>query len=53
MKMDVLRCKTVEGVLKEMLVYAMAYNLVRSVMNEASRVQGVDVERISFVDVLR
>ena len=32
MKMDVLRCETVEGVLKELAVFALAYNLVRSVM---------------------
>ena len=53
MKMDVLKCKTVEGVLKELTVYAIVYNLVRVVMLEASRRQGVDVERISFVAALR
>ena len=53
MKMDVLKCKTVEGVLKELTVYAIVYNLVRVVMVEAVRRQGVDVERISFVDALR
>lgn len=53
MKMDVLKCKTVEGVLKELTVYAMVYNLVRVVMIEASRRQGVEVERISFVDAIR
>ena len=53
MKMDVLKCKTVEGVLKELTVYAIVYNLVRVVMVEAARRQGVDVERISFVDALR
>jgi hypothetical protein len=30
MKMDVLRCETVEGVLKELAVFCLAYNLVRS-----------------------
>ncbi len=53
MKMDVVKCKTVEGVLKELAVYAIVYNLVRVVMVEASRRQGVAVERISFVDALR
>jgi IS4 transposase len=53
MNMDVLKCKTVEGVLKELTVYAIVYNLVRMVMVEAARRQGVDVERISFVDALR
>ena len=27
--MDVLKCKTVEGVLKELQVFALIYNLVR------------------------
>ena len=53
MKMDVLKCKTVEGVLKELTVYAIVYNLVCVVMTEAARRQGVAVDRISFVDALR
>ncbi len=53
MCMDVLKCETVEGVLKELTVYAIVYNLVRVVMAEAARRQGVEVERISFVDALR
>ncbi len=53
MKMDVLKCQTVEGVLKELTMYAVAYNLVRVAMCEASRCQGVAVERISFIDALR
>jgi hypothetical protein len=53
MKMDVLKCKTVEGVLKELTVFALIYNLVRQVMLEAARRQHVDVERISFIDALR
>lgn len=53
MKMDVLRCETVAGVNKELLMFALVYNLVRLVMLEASRRQGVAVERISFVDALR
>ena len=53
MKMDVLRCKTVDGVLKELTVYAIVYNLIRVVMVEAARLQNVAVERISFVDAMR
>jgi hypothetical protein len=34
-------------------MFAVAYNLVRLVMLEASRRQGVSLERISFVDALR
>jgi hypothetical protein len=52
MKMDVLRCETVQGVLKELTVFALVYNLVRAVMVEASRRQKVPVERISFADAL-
>lgn len=53
MKMDVLKCKTVDGVLKELAVFGLVYNLVRAVMVEASRRQGEAVDRISFVDALR
>jgi Transposase DDE domain len=53
MKMDVLRCKTVDGVLKELMVYGIVYNLVRVVMGEAARRQRVAVDRISFIDALR
>lgn len=53
MKMDVLKCLSVEGVLKELTAFAIVYNLVRLVMIEASDRQGVAVERISFVDALR
>jgi hypothetical protein len=53
MNMDVLRCETVAGVSKELLMFALVYNLVRLVMLEASRRQGVPVDRISFVDALR
>jgi hypothetical protein len=53
MKMDVLKCTTVEGVLKELAVYAIVYNLVCIVMMEAAKRQNVAVERISFIDALR
>jgi hypothetical protein len=53
MKMDVLKCMTVEGVLKELTMYALAYNLVRVTMVQAATRQAVDVERVSFVDALR
>src|SRR5207244_401806 len=53
MKMEVLPCHTVEGVLKELAMFALAYNLVRLVMLEASRRQQVPLDRISFIDALR
>jgi len=49
----VLHCKTVEGVEKELTMYALVYNLIRLVMLEGSRRQGVAVERISFADAAR
>jgi Transposase DDE domain len=51
--MDILRCETWRGVWKELLVFVIIYNLVRRVMLEASRQQGEEPERISFVDALR
>lgn len=53
MKMDVLKCKTVQGVLKELAVFVMIYNLVRMAMLESAKRQNVDVERISFIEALR
>ena len=53
MKMDVLRCQTVPGVLKELTMFLLVYNLVRMTILEAARRQGVTPERISFADTLR
>lgn len=53
MKMEVLRCHSVEGVLKELTVFTLVYNLVRLVMLQAAQQQKLPVERISFVDALR
>jgi hypothetical protein len=53
MGMDVLRCQTVAGVLKEMTIYALVYNLVRLVMVKAAEKQRTRVSSISFVDALR
>jgi hypothetical protein len=52
MGLDVLHCKSEEGVRKELAVFCLVYNLVRAVMLEASRRQEVPVARISFADVL-
>jgi hypothetical protein len=53
MQMDVLHCKTVPGVLKELTIFAIVYNLVRLVMGQSARLQHIGVERISFLDALR
>ena len=53
MKMDILRCQSVEGVTKELAVFQLVYNLVRAVMLEAAFRQSVTVSRISFADTLK
>jgi len=53
MQMDVLRCETVEGILKELAIFSLAYNLVRSVMLESARMRGTDPDRIGLIDAVR
>jgi len=53
MKMDVLRCRTVEGVMKELTMFVLAYNLIASVRVESAKRQGVPVDRLGFVDAVR
>jgi len=53
LRMDVLHCKTVAGVQKELTMYALVYNLVRLVMLEAAKRQNAPVDRVSFVDAVR
>jgi hypothetical protein len=51
--MDELRRPTWAGVLKESVMFTVVYNLVRVVMLEAGRRQGVTAERVRFIDALR
>jgi Transposase DDE domain len=53
MKMDVLRCQTIQGIQKELTMFLLVYNLVRMTMLQAAKRQGVPPDRISFVDALR
>jgi hypothetical protein len=53
LNMDVLKCKTVDGVLKELAVFALVYNLVRSVACQAAKAQGVAADRVSVTDAVR
>jgi hypothetical protein len=53
MGMDVLHCRSVDGVLKELTVFALVYNLARLVMLAAAREQSKTLAQISFVDALR
>lgn len=52
MGMDVLRCKSPAGVMRELWTYVLVYNLVRSVMLDEARRRRVDPDRISFIDTL-
>lgn len=53
MGMNVLHCRTVQGVMKELAMYLIAYNLIRLAMLRAAAKQGVSARRISFVDAMR
>ena len=50
--MDVLKCKTLVGVRKERMIFLLVYNLIRILMLQAARRQGVNVNRLSFADAL-
>lgn len=49
---DVLRCGTVAGVGRELLTFALVYNLVRELMLEAADRQGCHPRDLMFVDAL-
>jgi hypothetical protein len=53
MRMDVLHCQTVPGVLKELTVLAIVDNLVRMVRWHSATLQRIGMERISFIAALR
>jgi IS4 transposase len=53
LNMDILHCKTFDGVKQELAMFALAYNLVISVMVEAAKIQKATVDRVSFLDALR
>jgi hypothetical protein len=53
MKMDVLHCKTVPGVLKELTIFAIISNLVRLMMWPSAMRQPIGVARLSCLDALR
>lgn len=53
MGMDRLKCATVEGVQRELLMFALVYNAVCVVRTRAARRQGVESTRVSFIDALR
>jgi hypothetical protein len=50
--MDVLRCKTPKMVIKEVHMHRIAYNLIRTLMQEASLRHDVPLDRLSFKGTL-
>jgi hypothetical protein len=52
LKMDVLHSQTFLGILKELQLFGIVYNLVRRVMAAAAQRQDVPPSRISFADAL-
>ena len=53
LNMRKLKSQTAEGVLKELVIYALVYNLIHLVMLRAAQRQGLDPDRISFLDTVR
>jgi hypothetical protein len=53
LKMRRVKSKTSQGVIKELIVYALVYNLIHCVMCRAAAAQGVAPHRISFIDAAR
>lgn len=53
LRMRKLKSKTSDGILKELAVYALVYNLIHLVMLKAAQRQKVPPHRISFTDTLR
>jgi hypothetical protein len=53
MQMDVLRCRTPEGVVKEIWMHALAYNLIRGVIAVAAEEHGEQPRRLSFKGALQ
>lgn len=53
MDMDMLRTKTPDMIHKELAMYFLAYNLIRSLMTEAAHAYGKDPLRLSFKGALQ
>jgi hypothetical protein len=53
MGLEVLKCKTVNGILKELYVFALIYNMVMAIRFRVAQRMGLCPARLSFVDTLR
>lgn len=52
-RMNTLKCQSRDGVIKELIMYLIVWNLVRLTMIRFARRAGVSVWRVSFVDAVR
>jgi len=56
MRMEILRCKTPHMIHKELSIFLIAYNLIRSLIWQAAMLKGIDPYKISFkaaIDTIR
>src|SRR5262249_20999567 len=53
LKMERLKCQSLEGIERELMVFALVYNAVCATRMLAARAQEVEPRRISFIDTLR
>lgn len=51
--MDRLKCGSIEGVMREMLMHALVYNAVCAARARSAAARGVPPGRVSFIDTLR
>ena len=51
--MNMLKCQSVAGVIKELIMYLIVWNLVRLTMLQFAQRAGVSVWRVSFIDTVR
>jgi len=51
--MSRLKCRSADGIRREMLMFALVYNAVCAVRAKAAAAQGVTLGRVSFIDALR
>lgn len=52
-KMNALKSRTVEGVIKELIMYLIVWNLVRMTMAKFAQAAGVSTWRVGFLDTMR
>jgi len=52
-RFPILRCKSLDGVMKQLTMILIAYNCIRLLMLHAAARQGISAKRISFIDAMR